>query len=60
MIVVKIEFEGDIRRVSLEEKTTFPAFLELLRELFKNSPLPESWVLRYKDEDGTICLSQKN
>jgi len=52
MVVVKIEYEGDIRRITLEEGATYSSLLALVAELFRQSSLPQSWVLKYKDEDG--------
>jgi len=51
MVVVKIEHEGDIRRVTINETTGFTQLLALVAELYGKS-LPEAWVLKYKDSDG--------
>jgi len=52
MVVVKVEYEGDIRRVTLlDEKNGFAGLVATITELYATG-LPKSWILKYKDEDG--------
>jgi len=54
MVVVKIEYNSDLRRVSLaESEQSFTQLASLVEKLFAQD-LPERWVLKYKDEDGDM------
>jgi len=55
MFVIKLQYEQDIRRVSIEKTISLVELRELAKSLFKDT-LPESFLLKYKDDEGDLCL----
>jgi len=51
MLVVKLQFGQDIRRVTIEKAVTLIELTDLARSLFKDT-LPPSFILKYKDDEG--------
>jgi len=51
MLVVKLQFGQDIRRVTIEKAVTLVELTDLARSLFRDN-LPPSILLKYKDDEG--------
>jgi hypothetical protein len=49
MFVIKVKFEEDTRRITLEEAPSFDTLLTILKNLFPN--LPSNFSVKYVDED---------
>jgi len=52
--VIKLQFETDVRRLTLEKLPAFAELLDLVRSLFESSNLPSSFLLKYKDDEGDL------
>ena len=51
-IVVKFQWNNELRRVSTENTLTFEQIGNLIKNLFKDAPT--SFSLKYRDEDGDV------
>lgn len=49
--VIKLQFQNDIRRVTVEKVPSFTELTELAKTLFENS-LPSTFIVKYKDDEG--------
>lgn len=52
MVVLKIKFGDDTRRVSFEGVASFASLVSLVKQLFPNTP--ESFRVKYLDDDGDL------
>lgn len=52
MTILKIKFNDDVRRITLENAPTFVELQGILRDLFRQ--LPESFVVKYTDEEEDL------
>lgn len=52
VLVLKIQFGDDVRRLSVEHAPSFQQLTTLLKQLFPN--LREPFVVKYKDEDNDL------
>ena len=51
-ISVKFVFNDEIRRISIENSSTYEEVVSVIRNLFKNAPA--SFALKYEDEDEEL------
>jgi len=52
MLVLKIKYEEDTRRLTLEKEPTFASLKELVSQLLPN--LPSQYTLKYRDDDEDL------
>jgi hypothetical protein len=52
MTILKIKFNDDVRRITLENAPTFAELQGILRDLFRS--LPENFVVKYTDEEEDL------
>jgi len=53
MIVIKLQYGQDIRRVTIEKSASLVELVELAKSLFKDT-LPQSFQFKYKDDEGDL------
>jgi len=53
MVVIKLQYKDDIRRVTVDHLLNFSELRTLAQSLFENS-LPSSYVFKYKDDEGDL------
>jgi len=53
MVVIKLKFEDDIRRLTIETSPSFEEFVGLVKKLYADS-LPVNFVLKYLDDENDL------
>jgi len=53
MIVIKLQYGQDIRRVTIEKSASLVELVDLAKSLFKDT-LPQSFQFKYKDDEGDL------
>jgi len=52
MVVIKFDYEGDVRRVTVENVPSFHDIQNLISSLYRENP--QTYSLKYKDDDGDL------